>query len=218
MADEQHSGNPAPGWYADPNGEGQRYWDGNQWTEHTQAAATPEPPSTAPPPAPPAPPGGLESAGAPVPPAPQAGPGHPATAGIRLGARIIDGLIIAVPFWIILAIAGVGVADSPGESFLFGLLGTAIYLGYFVYLESSRGQTPGKQVLNLRTAGPDGGHPTQEQAFRRNAWVLVGIVPFLGGFASLAIAIWIAVTISNDPARRGVHDKWAGGTAVLRTG
>jgi hypothetical protein len=28
-----------PGWYADPQGEAQlRYWDGNQWTEHTQPA------------------------------------------------------------------------------------------------------------------------------------------------------------------------------------
>ena len=29
----------APGWYADPQGEGQlRYWDGTTWTEHTQPA------------------------------------------------------------------------------------------------------------------------------------------------------------------------------------
>ena len=27
------------GWYPDPNGEGQRYWDGAAWTEHTAPAA-----------------------------------------------------------------------------------------------------------------------------------------------------------------------------------
>lgn len=27
---------PPPGWYANPNGNGQRWWDGSQWTEHVQ--------------------------------------------------------------------------------------------------------------------------------------------------------------------------------------
>ncbi|MBA2552406.1 MAG: DUF2510 domain-containing protein, partial [Geodermatophilaceae bacterium] len=28
---------PQPGWYADPSGAAaQRWWDGNQWTDHTQ--------------------------------------------------------------------------------------------------------------------------------------------------------------------------------------
>jgi Protein of unknown function (DUF2510) len=27
----------AAGWYSDPAGPGERYWDGNQWTSHTQA-------------------------------------------------------------------------------------------------------------------------------------------------------------------------------------
>jgi hypothetical protein len=39
--------NPSPGWYPDPHGEDElRYWDGNQWTEHTSsepAAAAAEP-------------------------------------------------------------------------------------------------------------------------------------------------------------------------------
>jgi uncharacterized membrane protein YhaH (DUF805 family) len=31
---------PAAGWYADPSGQGgQRYWNGEQWTDHRQAAA-----------------------------------------------------------------------------------------------------------------------------------------------------------------------------------
>jgi len=36
----QHEGNPVPepGWYTDPHGTGDRWWDGQEWTEHTQAA------------------------------------------------------------------------------------------------------------------------------------------------------------------------------------
>jgi hypothetical protein len=58
-----NQGNPPPNWYPDPRGEAElRYWDGNQWTEHTHsgpgggdetvAAPVPAapPPSTAPPP------------------------------------------------------------------------------------------------------------------------------------------------------------------------
>jgi hypothetical protein len=33
-----------PGWYRDPQGGGQRYWDGNQWTEHTSGVQQAPPP------------------------------------------------------------------------------------------------------------------------------------------------------------------------------
>jgi hypothetical protein len=32
-----------PGWYQDPQGPGQRYWDGRQWTQHAQPAGPPQP-------------------------------------------------------------------------------------------------------------------------------------------------------------------------------
>lgn len=39
------TGMPPAGWYADPSGGGQRWWDGAQWTSHVQpvAVATPGP-------------------------------------------------------------------------------------------------------------------------------------------------------------------------------
>ena len=30
-----------PGWYPDPQGQGQRWWDGTRWTEHVTGAAPP---------------------------------------------------------------------------------------------------------------------------------------------------------------------------------
>ena len=58
---------PTPaGWYPDPDGSGgQRYWDGNIWTEHrSPAAPAAPPPAPAEPSAPaePAPPGSWEPA------------------------------------------------------------------------------------------------------------------------------------------------------------
>ena len=35
---------PPAGWYADPAGSGQRYWDGANWTKHSRAGQ-PAPPS-----------------------------------------------------------------------------------------------------------------------------------------------------------------------------
>jgi hypothetical protein len=80
-------------------------------------------------------------------------------------------------------------------------------------------------VMSLHTEGPDGGHPTMEQAIRRNLWGGLGalaIVPVVGGLVGglleLAIVILIAVGINGDPvARQGWHDKFAGGTRVIKS-
>jgi hypothetical protein len=51
---------------------------------------------------------------------------------------------------------------------------------------------------------------------RRNAWMLLSMVPLLGGLAQLVVVIVIGVTINSDPFKRGWHDNFAGGTAVVR--
>jgi len=38
---------PTPGWYPDPDGPGQRYWDGGSWTESYSAPAPPPYPAYA---------------------------------------------------------------------------------------------------------------------------------------------------------------------------
>ncbi|HLS49225.1 MAG TPA: RDD family protein, partial [Actinomycetaceae bacterium] len=109
---------------------------------------------------------------------------------------------------------------------LSAIVGAVLQLGYFAYMESSRGQTLGKMALKLRTYGPNGGNPTMEQAVKRNIWVaasLLGIIPvagnLLGGLAGLAAVIAIAVTINgNVTTRQGWHDKFAGGTTVIKVG
>jgi uncharacterized RDD family membrane protein YckC len=183
-------GTTPPGWYPDPQGGGgQRYWDGQQWTDQA------------------APPQGAAQPGA--------GGSQGAGAGIRLGARILDGLIIGIPFAVVMTAIGTGPGDGTGAQFVSGLVGSVLVVAYFTFMESSSGQTLGKKILNLRTVGPDGQNPSQEQAFKRNAWYLIGIIPFFGGLVTLGIAIWIAVAINNTGS--GPHDGWAGGTRVLRT-
>lgn len=154
----------------------------------------------------------------------------------RFLARLIDLAILWVVGFLIGAVFVVGILlggdASPigiGANYLsaavMSLLYAALYLGYFAFLESSRGQTLGKMAMKLRVVGPDGvGKPTTEQAIRRNIFMaanLLGLLPVLGGFLSLAAFIaavaMIAVGINTDTANRQAwHDRFAGGTRVLK--
>ena len=55
---------------------------------------------------------------------------------------------------------------------------------------------------------------------RRNSWALLGVlsvIPLLGllaGLAELVAVIAIAVTIAQDPLRRGWHDKFGNATVT----
>lgn len=166
----------------------------------------------------------------PAPPPAPSGAGRPADLGPRFLARLIDHILLAivtsiiiVPLLIAAAFSG-PVGNSFGFGFDFGvgtlvaaIVTAVITVGYFALMESNMGQTVGKMALSLRTEGPAGGKPTLEQAVKRNAWYALAIIPFLGGLAELALAIYIAVTISQSVNKVGWHDTFAGGTKVVHT-
>jgi uncharacterized RDD family membrane protein YckC len=167
---------------------------------------------------------------------PTGGVGQPADLLPRFLARLLDFLLVGVVNGLIMAVVVVGILGvSSGGTFsgmgmggnyasgaIGGLVGAAISLAYFSFMESSTGQTVGKMALKIRTVGPDGAPPSLEVAVRRNFWVALGalaVVPVLGGLigsiAELVIVIMIIVTISQSPVRQGWHDKLAG-TRVIR--
>lgn len=139
----------------------------------------------------------------------------------RFGARIIDGLVLFIPNAVLAAVltddtttsfSGVG-----SENIVYLIVTTMLGYAYAVWLEASRGQTVGKMALGIKVIGPDGRVPTSDAALRRNAWFLLGLVPIVGGVLSFVAAVAIGVTIANDPFKRGTHDNFAGGTAVVRS-
>ena len=165
------------------------------------------------------------------------GVGQPAELLMRFLARFIDMILVGIVNAIITAVLVVGIFGlngggygfSTGASFaasaVTAVISAVLYLGYFTLLESRNGQTVGKMALKLQTQSPEGGTPTTEQALRRNAWTalgILGIVPVLGALvgslAQLAAVIAIAVTINSSPTRQGWHDKFAGGTKVMKIG
>lgn len=146
----------------------------------------------------------------------------------RFLAKLIDFVIVGVVYAIIAVILAIAVAVTIGSSWISGVVTSvvmvALLLGYFTFLESSRGQTVGKMVMKLRVLGPDGGQPTTEEALKRNIWMaipLIGIIPFIGWLlqmvAWIAALVTIALGINNDTVKRQAwHDRLGGGTRVIK--
>lgn len=193
-----------------------------------------QPPSYPPPSYPPPPQGGYQPGYSPQ----SGGVGQPADLTTRFLARLIDYALLIVVDLVLTALIGslwvtadnglfpIGMGDNYAAGLVTTVVSAAIYLGYFSLMESINGQTLGKIMLKIQTQGPDGGHPTFEQAVRRNLFTAIsvlGIIPVVGGAVAflgwLAAVIMIAVTINNNTAtRQGWHDQFAGGTRVVRIG
>ncbi len=214
----------APGWYhgeGDPLGT-QRYWDGIQWVGEHRPVPAPQPPpppplAAAPPPAVPA---GLS-------PAFETGEGKRpdyvrpelrlASPGARIGARIIDSILVTiVSIGLFIVFFAAAVVSDRGEAFvavaLLAVLGSAAYEIGFVALA---GGTPGKLAVGIRVARLDGTQPPGwGPALGRWALNLITWVPFFGQLALFGLWIVSFILLFSDPERRTLFDR-VGGTVVV---
>jgi uncharacterized RDD family membrane protein YckC len=129
-------------------------------------------------------------------------------AHVRIAARAVDILLIAA----IDALLG----RQIGFGFDWLLTSAGIAILYFALMDVYVGGTLGKLALGLRVIGPKGGKPTMGQAFTREAFTVLGAIPFAGPLLALVAWVWIIVTIRSSPLRQGKHDLLAGGTRVVR--
>ena len=136
------------------------------------------------------------------------GSGEPGELVPRLVARVIDAILLVV--------IGVILGVMMKFNFAWLFLQSGLTFGYFVLLDTYQGATLGKQVMRLRVTAPGGGNPTLGQAAIREAFTLVGAIPFIGPLLSLGAWIGIAITISSSPTLQGQHDQLAGGTQVVK--
>jgi uncharacterized RDD family membrane protein YckC len=144
-------------------------------------------------------------------------------------------VLIGIVYGIVFSVLVVGLilgamSGVSGSGYISGVLSsvilTGLLVGYYAFMESTRGQTVGKMLMKIEVRGPDGQRPTMEQAVKRNAYLaigLIGIVPIIGTplapLLSLGATIAIAVTInSNTATRQGWHDMFADGTSVIKIG
>lgn len=175
-----------------------------------QSPQAPQAPPHAPPPQ--APPGGWEQ------PVPQQAPGWHgsplASWGSRVGATLIDWLILLVPVAILVAIVIGVAAGSDTGAIVTGVIGFLTYLAVaLVYAPllmarggERNGQTWGKQLLNIRVVR-DSGQPMafgwgalREVAVKGLALGIAGsIIPLIPYFLNYFWPLW-------DDQNRALHD------------
>lgn len=166
-----------------------RYWDGEQWV----GDPIPAPPSATPP----SPPGAATAPDQPF-----------ATLDVRLGAALLDGIIVFVVFFVIAA----ALSASAGESLLIGVLIYVVYLWLVVQF----GATPGKLLLGLRITEEDGTTLVGWRgAFMRSIPDLLGNLPLIGWLIMLGAGIGSIFLINSDAENRSVYDR-VGNTRVVR--
>jgi uncharacterized RDD family membrane protein YckC len=159
-----------------------------------------------------------------------------AGAGIRLGAFIIDGLVITAVIAVLFVVpAAVGVPESVfayldrpglGPGAVMYVVTSAVMFAWYGGWQAGVGGTPGMLLLKLRVRGPTGeGNPSLVAAVIRNAPVILGSFGVLTGneavdglllLVTIGVCVAIGITISNSATRQGFHDRLAGGTYVVR--
>lgn len=144
---------------------------------------------------------------------------QPAHVGKRVGAYIIDTILLTVVFVFVGVLVGLGSgavpatpeAISPGQSYMYSVITAAVTLGYFALLEAGSGQTLAKRMLRIKVTMADGSPVTLEAAFKRRVLFVIGsVIPLIGALISFAVPLAALITaIQDDPYNRGFHDRWA---------
>lgn len=86
-------------------------------------------------------------------------PADIASMGARLGARIVDAIIEAFGFWLLVTIIGAVFGNGGFGAFLELLVFFAAFFGYQAYLVGTTGQTPGRKLSGIRVVDANGGGP-----------------------------------------------------------
>jgi len=131
----------------------------------------------------------------------------------RLGAYILDGLIIGIPVWIVVAFFVFGPAIQGKEpNVLWNFMGLPIALLSFLYealmLQAKDGQTLGKMAVGVRVVRLDGSPITAGQAWGRCALKAI--------LSTCCIILVDCIPAFFTEERTAIHDMVAN-TRVVRT-
>ncbi len=139
-----------------------------------------------------------------------------ASIGARIGARLLDGLIIGLPLTVLVFAASDISEDRKTIStpLWVQLVAAVISALYEVVLIRTRGQTVGKRVLGIKVVRvTDGALPDWTAAVVRYVLPVVPVLIPVPGVFLLSIVIYLVAIV--HPLRQGWHDR-AAGTIVVK--
>jgi uncharacterized RDD family membrane protein YckC len=142
-----------------------------------------------------------------------------ATIGRRVGARLLDGVIVGLPLTILVfAVSDVDQAKSTVHTPLWAqVFAAAVAAVYEVALIRLRGQTVGKRILGIKVARiTDGVVPDWTASVVRYLLPVLPLLVPIPGIFVLSLVIYLAAVV--DPLRRGWHDRAAGTIVVKASG
>jgi uncharacterized RDD family membrane protein YckC len=127
---------------------------------------------------------------------------------IRVGAKIIDVIILYALGFVVALLGGLFIAGSPfpggqiSTRFIAGnifiaMMSWAIQIAYPVYFLGKYGATLGKMACGLKVVRPDGEKVSYARAFGRT---------FAEGLSSLILCIGY-IMVALDEERRSLHDR-----------
>ena len=130
----------------------------------------------------------------------------------RLGALLYDSLLLLALFMVatatMLPLTGgeaITPAGHPALEFAYRAVLLALFVGFYGFFWTRRGQTLGMASWRLRVEREDGGLLTWPDALRRLAGAAVSLAAAGLGF------LWILF----DPGRRAWHDRWTHTRVVI---
>jgi uncharacterized RDD family membrane protein YckC len=138
--------------------------------------------------------------------------------GERLGAAIIDGLIVLVILLPLMFVGGYfsgimkGVQPSFGMRAFWALIGFVLFVLVQSYPLSTKGQTWGKKALKLKIVNLDGSLPDFLRliGLRYGIGQAITLIPFVGTLYALVDSLFI---FRED--KRCIHDHIAGTRVVV---
>lgn len=128
--------------------------------------------------------------------------------GARLGAAVIDGLLVMAVFWALSMVTpwspfAAASGEFSGALLLNGVLGIAIFALLQGYLLATRGQTIGKLLLGMRIVRTGGERAGLARllGLRYGIGWLINVIPVVGPIYGLVDALFIF-----RESRKCVHD------------
>jgi uncharacterized RDD family membrane protein YckC len=139
-----------------------------------------------------------------------------ASIGQRIGARLLDGLIIGLPLTVLVFAASDVSEDRKTIStpLWVQLVAAVVSALYEIVLIRTWGQTVGKRVLGIKVVRiTDGALPDWTASIVRYVLPVVPVLIPVSGVFLLSIVIYLVAIV--HPLRQGWHDR-AAGTIVVK--